>query len=72
MKVNNHEIDNIRQLVETLPTVDDITHQREFLESSIKQFHSDNAQFHLDFQKQNEIIRRYDEVLNQKGSKIAL
>ena len=64
MKVNAAEISAIRELVNTLPSLDDIKAQKLFLETSIKKFHADNDQFHLDFQKQNEIIRRYDEVLN--------
>lgn len=64
LKVDTHEIDGMRQLLAALPKVEDIEAQRTYLAENIQKFHEDNEQFHVDFQKQNEIIRRYDEVLN--------
>jgi len=42
---------------------------RAYVSSSIETFQLDNINFNKDFQTQNEIIRRYDEVLSQKASK---
>jgi len=38
------------------------------LNEDIEVFHLDNSAFKSEFEKQNEIIRRYDEVLCQKAS----
>jgi len=36
---------------------------KNFVTTNIEQFSSDNQMFHDEFKTQNEIIRRYDEVL---------
>ena len=72
LKVDSHEIDSMRKLLEALPKLDDMEAQREYLETNIQKFKGDNDEFHDGFLRHNEIIRRYDEVLNQKSSKIAL
>ena len=43
---------------------------KKYVTENIEKFGVDNKVFHNDFYTQNEIIRRYDEVLSQKESKI--
>jgi hypothetical protein len=45
---------------------------KKYLKEAVEEMQADNSQFHLDFKKQNEIIRRYDEIMAAKASKIAL
>ena len=66
------ELEDFRKLVERLPKVEDVDKMKNFLESNIREFRSDNDIFKHEFEKQCMIIRRYDEVLAQKCSKISL
>jgi hypothetical protein len=50
-------------MVLKLPKVEDFENMKIFLDEAVTEFATDNKQFHLDFAKHNEIIRRYDEVL---------
>ena len=45
---------------------------KKYLREAVEEMQADNSQFHKDFKKQNEIIRRYDEIMAAKASKIAL
>lgn len=53
----------------SLPKVEDFEKMTKFLEDSVNKYDADNTQFHADINEHNEIIRRYDEVLIQKGSR---
>jgi hypothetical protein len=72
IKVDFEEYQDLRALVLKLPKVEDFQTMKVFLDEAVTEFSTDNKQFHLDFAKHNEIIRRYDEVLNQKSSKMEL
>ena len=54
-----------------LPKVKDVEELKEYVTTNIEKFRVDNLDFHADFKTQNEIIRRYDEVLSSKTSKSA-
>ena len=45
---------------------------RSYVSTNIETFREDNFNFNKDFQTQNEIIRRYDEVLSQKASNLKI
>lgn len=51
-----------------LPDVNEVDNLRTYVSSNIETFREDNFNFNKGFQTQNEIIRRYDEVLSQKAS----
>ena len=72
LKADSHEIDTMKKLLDALPRLEDMDAQRKYLETNVQKFQEDNDHFHDGFREHNEIIRRYDEVLNQKCSKIAL
>ena len=42
------------------------------LKDGLNEFRKDNKMFKLEFENNNEIIRRYDEVISEKSSKQAL
>jgi hypothetical protein len=60
----------IKELVLKLPTWEDTNNLKNFVITNIERFDNDNSAFHQDFKTQNEIIRRYDEVLSSKVSQI--
>ena len=68
-KVELEELGDLKELVLRLPNVEEVDEMRAYVSSSIETFQLDNINFNKDFQTQNEIIRRYDEVLSQKASK---
>jgi hypothetical protein len=68
-KVELEELSDLKELVLRLPNVEEVDEMRAYVSSSIETFQLDNINFNKDFQTQNEIIRRYDEVLSQKASK---
>jgi len=68
-KIGIEHYEYIKKLSETLPTIEDINKQNDYINNLLQSFRDDNDQFHKDFLKQNEIIRRYDEVLNEKANK---
>ena len=55
-----------------LPKAKDIHDLKEYLTDSLEKFSGDNDQFHKDFKVHNEIIRRYDEVISKKASKVEI
>ena len=55
-----------------LPKVEDVEDLKAYIVENIENFSSDNKAFHKDFKTQNEIIRRYDEVIAQKVAKVTL
>jgi len=55
-----------------LPDVNEVDKMRSYVSTNIETFREDNFNFNKDFQTQNEIIRRYDEVLSQKASNLKI
>ena len=70
MKIDEADFQEIKELLQILPRREDVEQVQKHLNESLEEFKNDNKQFHLDFQKQNEIIRRYDEIISSKASKI--
>lgn len=71
-KIYTVEFDKIKVLIEKLPTIVEVNKWKKDLNTEITDFQKQNEQFKFEFKIQNEIIRRYDEVLNTKASKVAL
>ena len=55
-----------------LPSKDEVLELRSHVSSNISKFSKDNAHFTKEFETHLEIIRRYDEVISEKASKMAL
>ena len=55
-----------------MPTVEEVVKWKKELKDEINEFHQINEQYAFEFKIQNEIIRRYDEVLNTKASKMSV
>ena len=68
-KIYKEDLKNIELLVEALPTVPDIMEWKKKLNDDNAEFQKDNDWFKAEFVKQNEMIARYDEVLNDRASK---
>ena len=68
-RVKVTEMGEIEALLKALPTVPDIESWKQKLKDDNIEFLKDVDQFKHDFNQQNEIIRRFDEVLNDKVSK---
>ena len=64
LKVDVEETEVIKDLIMELPKVEDVRAMRLYVSENIENFGSDNRNFHKEFNVQNEIIRRYDEVLS--------
>ena len=58
--------------MKALPTKEELESMHDTMRDDIVEFRDDNINFKSEFEKQNEIIRRYDEVLTQKASKLNL
>ena len=71
-KCDSAEMEDTKDLVLKLPRYEDFDQFRTYVVDSIENFASDNSAFRNDFNTQNEIIRRYDEVLTDKVSKLTL
>lgn len=71
-KCDSAEMEDTKDLVLKLPRYEDFDKFRTYVVDSIENFASDNSAFRSDFNTQNEIIRRYDEVLTDKVSKLTL
>lgn len=71
-KVDIDEHNDLKELLLQLPRVEEVQQLKHYVMSNIETFHADNTSFHADFKTQNEIIRRYDEVLAQKVSIIGM
>ena len=70
--MDNEDLDEVRDLLLKLPKSDDVEQLKEYIVTNIENFRGDNTAFHKDFDVHKEIIRRYDEVLSQKVSKVTL
>ena len=68
-KIERDEMNTVTDLVKLLPTQEEVRELREHVAGNIANFQKDNARFKLDFEIQNQTIRRYDEVITQKSSK---
>jgi hypothetical protein len=68
-KIFKEDLKHIELLVEALPTVPDILEWKQKLKDDNEVFQKDNDWFKSEFFKQNEMISRYDEVLNDRASK---
>ena len=62
-------MDQIENLLRCLPTQPDIEKWKKRLDDTHATFKNDVDRFRLEFMKQNEIIARYDEVINEKVNK---
>ena len=71
-KVEKSEMKSFAQLITTLPTQPQVEAMQEQLNIMCDGFSKDNAKFKQDFENHMAIIRRYDEVLTTKASKISL
>ena len=71
-KCDSAEMEDTKDLVLKLPRYEDFDTFRTYVVDSIENFASDNTAFRNDFNTHNEIIRRYDEVLSDKVSKMTL
>jgi uncharacterized protein YdaU (DUF1376 family) len=67
-KVSTKELRDLKVQLDQLPTIPEIREWKKSLKDDIAAFTKDNSDFKVEFEKQNEIIRRYDEVLCQKAS----
>ena len=63
-KASSEEIAEMKILFGEMPTRAEVTSVRTDLFDSMQQFTEDNATFKREFEKQNEIIARYDEVIS--------
>jgi hypothetical protein len=70
LKADQEEVEDLKELVLQLPKVQDVEELKRYVTESIEGFRGDNDTFRSDFKTQNEIIRRYDEVLIHKASMI--
>jgi hypothetical protein len=71
-KIDRGELAELRGLVKILPKADEMNKMKIHLFKRIEEFKSEMDKFSIGFEQQNEIIRRYDEVLIEKCSKTAL
>ena len=71
-KVEIEDLDEVRDLIVQLPKTEEVKYLRNYVTESITKFKEDNDTFFKDFDTHNAIIRRYDEVITQKASKIDL
>ena len=55
--------------MDQLPTIPEIREWKKSLQDDIDNFTADNNKFKRDFERQNEIIRSYDEVLCDRASR---
>jgi hypothetical protein len=70
LKADLEVVEDLKDLVLLLPKVQDVDELKRYVTHSIEGFRGDNDTFRGDFTTQNEIIRRYDEVLIHKASMI--
>lgn len=68
-KVPKSELKRTEKIIQTLPTSQDIQIWKKRLDDQNKEFKKTQEQFKIDFKIQNEIIARYDEVLNERANK---
>lgn len=68
MKADLDEVEDLKDLVRQLPRVEEVDQLKKYVSGSIEGFRGDNDTFRSDFKTQNEIIRRYDEVLMHRAS----
>ena len=71
-KVDMDDHNDLKELLLELPRIEEVNSLKKYVMDNIERFHLDNKTFHNDFKTQNEIIRRYDEVLTQKVSTITM
>ena len=71
-KLDIDELDPIKELIQILPRKEIVDRLEIYVSTNIEQFKKDNTLYASNFYEHNEIIRRYDEVLSQKASKISL
>ena len=71
-KAMKREVEEVRQLLELLPTKEEVTSLRHNMKVSIETFSNSNDTFSREFHAHLAIIRRYDEVISEKASKMAL
>ena len=63
-KAEAEDLVEIKRLCSILPTHDNVVKLKAKVDKSVAEFSKENFEFNKQFQNQNEIIRRYDEVLN--------
>lgn len=72
LKAEKHDLSRVEMQVVQLPNVEIFNEHKRYIHDNIDQFKTDNALFKHEFKMQCEMIRRYDEVISQKSSKMAL
>lgn len=68
-KIYKEDLKTVETLIEALPTVPDILDWKQKLNDDNAEFEKEHLWFRSEFKKQNEMIARYDEVLNERASK---
>ena len=71
-KVDFSTFINLKELILQLPRAEKIKQLEDKVTQNIDKFRKDNDTFRKDFTLHQEIIRRYDEVLAQKVSKVKM
>jgi hypothetical protein len=61
-----------KSLIKTLPSKAEVSNLLRMIDSSIEGFKKDNDYFKSNFEEHNGILRRYDEIINLKASKLSL
>ena len=63
-KADHGEMEVLKELVKILPKEEDVHQQHKLVADKLDFFKKENDNFHNEFKIQNEIIRRFDEVLS--------
>ena len=71
-KLDIDELDPVKEHLKLLPKKDHVDRLENYVSTHIEKFKKDNTLYASNFYEHNEIIRRYDEVLSQKASRISL
>ena len=62
-KIDSEEFVTIKKYVSELPTHKQVTKLKNYVNDSINHYQEEHQTFKEEFEVQNEIIRRYDEVM---------
>ena len=65
-------MNRLREYILQLPKLEEVKKWKSLMDSEIEEFRRQGFDFCDQFKVQNEIIRRYDEVINTKASKMSL
>ena len=62
----------MEELVEVLPTAEEVEAQNEKVNSAIEKFTADNVEFNKMYAQSAEMIRGFDESLTNKANKVQM